>query len=76
MTEKEWLDIFGKNLARILEESGMSQSELARELMITQSAVSNYINGKRIPTPKVIVNLSYVFDISIENLIDFGKEIL
>ena len=76
MTEQEWLYIFGRKLEKLMNERGMTQKELARAALLGQSAISNYINGRRIPTPKAIINFSYIFGVTIESLIYYGKEIL
>ncbi|MEM4260246.1 MAG: helix-turn-helix domain-containing protein [Candidatus Woesearchaeota archaeon] len=36
-----------RELARALKEKGLSQSEIAKKLSITESAVSQYLNNKR-----------------------------
>ena len=76
MTEQEWLYIFGQKLEKLMNERGMTQKELARAALLDQSAISNYINGRRIPTLKAIINFSYIFGVTIESLIYYGKEIL
>ena len=76
MTEQEWLYIFGRKLEKLMNERGMTQKELARAALLDQSAISNYINGRRIPTSKAIINFSYIFGVTIESLIYYGKEIL
>lgn len=75
MSEVEWLDIFGDNLRGILEEYGMSQSELAEETYLSQQAISKYINKQSVPSLKAIINIAYVLDISIDELIDFDAMI-
>ena len=76
MTEQEWLYIFGRKLEKLMNERGMTQKELARAALLDRSAISNYINGRRIPTQKAIINFSYICGVTIESLIYYGKEIL
>ena len=45
MGQQEWLNIFGDNLASILEEERMSQRELARLTGLSESTISKYINN-------------------------------
>lgn len=75
MTEIEWLDIFGDNLRDILLDVGMTQSELADELGINKSLVSRYVNKQYIPNLKTIINMAYVLNCDVSELIDFGEPI-
>lgn len=75
MSEQEWLNIFADNLEEILRERGMTQKELADELGVTKACVSNYLNKKRIPTIKTIVNIGYVLNIDFNDLIFFGDRV-
>lgn len=57
MTDVDWLEIFSGNLQGIMDEVGITQSELARDSGLSKSMISQYLNGKRIPTVKSIVNI-------------------
>lgn len=73
MTEQIWLVIFGRKLERLMNEYDMSQRDMARALKVQQSSISNYISGKRLPTPRVLINLKYTFNIDIEDLAYYGS---
>ena len=75
MTEKTWLMIFGRKLEQLMNDNGMTQRELADELRVDQSAISNYIAGKRMPAPRVLINLKYTFNINIDELAYYGCKI-
>lgn len=75
MSELEWLDIFGDNLVSLLQETRMSQRELAEAADLSEATISSYIHKRKIPSLKAIINIAYVFDISIDELIDFGDMI-
>ena len=75
MSELEWLDIFGDNLAQMLDEVNMSQRELADEINTHETTISRYINKERIPSVKNILNIAYVLDCDINELVDFGDMI-
>ena len=75
MSELEWLDIFGDNLREMLLETNMTQGELANETGLTEAAISNYINKKRVPTLRAIVNIAYALGCDTDELIDFGDTI-
>ena len=75
MTEVEWLEVFGDNLYEMILESGYTQNELADKAGLSQAAISGYINNRKMPGIKAIVNLSYALDCRIDDLIDFGDMI-
>lgn len=75
MTELEWLDIFGDNLAEMLQDANMSQRDLADEAGLAESTISYYIHKEKIPGLKAIINIAYALDCSIDELIDFGDRI-
>ena len=41
---------FSERLKTVLKESGVSQSEFAKKIGMSQSVVNNYCTGKREPT--------------------------
>ena len=72
MSEIDWLDIFGDNLIDMLKEARMSQRELADESGLSEATVSAYINKKKVPGLRAIVNMAYALNCSTDDLIDFG----
>lgn len=72
MTEHEWLDIFGDNLVSLMRDWNMSQSELSQRSGISQSSISAYINKRKMPGVKALINIADVFDISLDDFINFG----
>ena len=75
MSESEWLNIFSDNLSNMLKRAGFTQRELAEETGLSAAAISNYINGQKMPTAKAIVNIAYVLNCSTDDLVDFGDMI-
>ena len=75
MSELDWLDIFADNLVSLLRDAKMSQRELAEAADLSEATISYYIHKRKIPSLKAIVNIAYAFDISIDELIDFGEMI-
>lgn len=69
MTEAAWLDIFSANLSFYMEQSGMTQRDLAMRSGLSESAISNYINKIRFPTIKAVVNIANAFGIEMHELI-------
>lgn len=72
MSELEWLDIFGDNLVSLLRDARMSQRELAEVTGLSEATISSYIHKRKMPSLRAIVNIAYAFDISMDELIDFG----
>lgn len=72
MTEHEWLDIFGDNLVSLMRDWNMSQSELSQRSGISQSSISAYINKRKMPGVKALINIADVFDISLDEFMNFG----
>ena len=75
MTEVEWIDTFGDNLADMLKYAKMSQRELANTAGISESMVSDYINKRRAPGLKAMLNVAYAFGCSVDDLVDFEEMI-
>jgi transcriptional regulator with XRE-family HTH domain len=47
----------------------MSQREFADAIGVDESTISRYLRGRIMPTARTIVNMAYVLDCSIEDLI-------
>lgn len=75
MSELEWMEIFGDNLRSLLEEKGYSQRDLANAIGVSESTVSSYINKQKIPGVKALINIAYEFDLTMNELMDFGDRI-
>ena len=72
MGKQEWLNIFGDNLASILEEERISQRELARLTGLNESTISRYINKLQMPTVRAIINISFALDWQFEDMLNYG----
>ena len=69
MSEIELMDIFAGNLESMIREVGISQRELANESGVYESTISRYLSSQRLPTIKTLVNLCYVLDCELDDLI-------
>lgn len=60
-----------KNISTFLQyqRCGISQTEIARQTGIPQYQLSNYENGKSIPSLPAIIALADMFDVSIDYLV-------
>ena len=73
--QQEWLNIFGDNLASLLEEERMSQRELARLTGLNESTISRYINKLQMPTVRAIINISFALEWQFEDMLNYGAMI-
>lgn len=76
LTEEEWLDHFIDVVRAAMERHGYTNRTLAREALISESALSQYLNGKHLPTPRAVINLSYALHLSVDDLMDAGGRII
>ncbi len=61
--------IFSEQLKREREKLGWSQAELAEKLHVSRQSVSKWETGKNYPSIEVIIDLSDLFGITIDELL-------
>lgn len=76
MTEVALMRRFGSNLKKLLDYCNMSQKELSLDTDITESTISCYIRGERMPSLKNIINIMYAIECEFEDLIDINEPII
>lgn len=54
-----------KNLKAIIDERGLSQKKIAIEVGMTESALSNWLNEKSLPTLKKTLEICEVIGVSV-----------
>jgi transcriptional regulator with XRE-family HTH domain len=59
---------FGKRLAKLRIESGLTQRDLSREVGISHTQVSRYESGVASPRPAVLIRLATVLSTTLEYL--------
>lgn len=64
--------IFPERLSYLMRIEKLSQSALARKIGISQSAICNWLNGKKEPSIESLWKLADYFDVTVDYLI--GKE--
>jgi transcriptional regulator with XRE-family HTH domain len=64
----------GDNIKRLRKEKGLQQKQIAIELGIDQSNYNKMENGKREPSIEVLNKLSGLFGVSVDDIINPGKE--
>lgn len=65
----------GRRIAWLRKNKDMSQAELAQEISISAQGVSKWETGMALPDIELLLALSRIFDISINELLD-GNELL
>lgn len=75
MSEQSWIDTFADNLIGMMKEYGYTQRTLADDLGASESTISRYINKQMAPSIFMIINMSYLFGCTIDELVDFGSKI-
>ena len=61
-------EIIGKFIADLRKEKNMTQQELADKLGVTDRAVSNWENGRRLPDYSLLKDLCNILQISVNEL--------
>ncbi|MBR5369875.1 MAG: helix-turn-helix transcriptional regulator [Bacilli bacterium] len=64
----------GQFIKKIREENKLTQKELADKLGVTYQAVSKWENGKNVPDISIIKEMSKMFNIDIDEILDGEKK--
>lgn len=67
-------ETFSGTLVRMMRREDISQRELARRANLSDAAVSRYVQGKRFPNSKAMIELSKALNCSIEDLMQESTE--
>lgn len=59
----------GSNIKKLRKINHLSQSELAKQLNTTQSAIANYENNHRQPNLETLLEISTIFKVSVDTLL-------
>lgn len=60
-------------LKQLIQETGVSQRQVAEAIGVTEPAMNHYINGRREPDIATLVKLADYFDVSIDYLV--GRDV-
>ncbi len=67
------IDKIGTFIKELRIKKGYSQNKLGEELHVTRQAISNWENGKAIPDSDILIKLSEIFNVSINEILLGGK---
>lgn len=65
---------FGEKLRQTLEQRELSQKQFALKMRISESAVSDYVNYRRLPNILLVKEFAKVLDVSVDFLLDYEPE--
>ena len=63
------IDKIQKKLAEAIKHSGLSQSEIARRLEISQSNISHYIKGDKTPSLDTFAKICAILDLDANDIL-------
>ena len=64
---------FGKQIKQMRLERKLTQEQLANQLGVSRQAVSNWENNKNLPDLELIIAISKLFSVSLDDLILGGS---
>lgn len=73
MKKKDLAEKIGEQIAKRLNEVGMSQRELADLTGITEVSMSRYIRGERIPNGTIVAKIATALHTTSDELLGSGK---
>lgn len=71
MTSQEWRILFKNNLKRIMIERHFNAALLSEYSGLSESSISKYLHGTRIPTALNLVKLAQVMQVDVRDLLYF-----
>ena len=63
------MEKFSERLKELSNENGITQDKLAEETGLSQAALANWENGKRIPNAAAIITLAKYFGVTTDYLL-------
>ena len=62
-------EVIGKFISTCRKEKGLTQTQLAEKLNITNRAVSKWETGKSVPDAAIMLDLCEILDVSVNELL-------
>lgn len=59
---------FGKQIKQMRLERKLTQEQMAEQLGVSRQAVSNWENNKNLPDLELIISISRLFSVSLDDL--------
>lgn len=67
--------VFGEKLKTERKRKGWSQEELAEKLYVSRQSVSKWENGQNYPSIEIIIKVSDLFEVTIDELLRSDEEL-
>lgn len=67
---REWL---AKTLREELEFHGLTLSDVSRDCMLNRNKLNNYIQGRSLANPYILIKLADYFECTVNDLLDFDE---
>ena len=64
---------FSEKLKTLRMQANLTQNDLAEKLAISRQAVSNYEQGRSYPSIDILIEMSKLFKISLDELLESGR---
>jgi len=64
---------FGKALSTLRKEADMTQNEVADRLNLSRQSISKYERGESFPDISVLVMIAELFNVTLDQLINYGE---
>ena len=61
---------FGKQIRQIRKDAKLTQEQMAAKLNVSRQAVSNWENNKNLPDLEMIITISRLFGLSLDQLME------
>ena len=61
MSERDYAEIFSKNLRRMMEQRDMTQLELSKRLGVSSASVNNWVSGTKNPRMDKVDKMCEIF---------------
>ena len=61
-------NILGSRISELLQKNGLTQRELAKQVVVSEVSISRYVNGERTPKGPNVVNIANTLHTTVEYL--------
>lgn len=68
------IETIGARIARLREQTGVTQSELAKRMHISRSSVQSWESGENVPSTDNLISLSQIFHVSTDYLLNLDQK--
>ena len=67
--------VLRKRIAKVLDTRRMTQTDLTKQVWVTEATITRYVHGSRFPSSKILARIAATLNVSADYLIGLeGKE--